>query len=267
MFNQLNNYKKKNFQILKMLHNKKTLHLPAVIFNYRDFESRYLTWSTFTEEYIMNGYAYITEDMDIFLNLFINGKDNSIEKIKLAKSIGLNMLVVHKDLLTNENLRYLNSYRINSDKEILELQKRYFTLINSLRFTKAYEDNNLLILDLDKLNLKIKKCNPIKDLSYNLQIEPRQSNKSIVYTLILKNNNECYLASLYLERYLEGNIFIDDKKNLFFIKLPIVIVPKQEVKITGEVDLKKILNQKKNKSNKIKFVINKFNLHENLFLK
>ncbi len=189
------------------LKNKITLHLPArTLFdqNIGD-ETAYLVWVSQTQENMLNGYSgYFPVDWNILLVKFKDTVD--IDNIKILKALGVQYLVIHKDLL-NKNFR-------------IELTARGESTV--------FEDQYLKIIDLDKINPAITFCN-LKDLSL---IQVRQKDDGNFVGLELQNKNDCYLVNKYEDRYLEFRMSIDSSEQKVQLRLPLVIGPNETVTLS-----------------------------------
>ncbi len=89
-------YQKMQPQLISDLANKVVLHLP--VSNEHNFQpdAKYLTWSTITQEKLVNGY---TGNLPVFWRKFITSFNNTVSDATLArmKSYGVNYLIVHKN--------------------------------------------------------------------------------------------------------------------------------------------------------------------------
>lgn len=194
---------------LSYLKDKNTLHVPFGLNNDLN-ESRYLTWSTLTGEKIFNGYSgFAPKDRNDFINKI---KELNYEALEKLSAIDIDYLIFHKNLITD----FENSY---GDKKLYEIGN-------------IFEDNNLFIVDLKKYNFSTQKCKSRDNLSIQLISTPYLikglENFYYFFTKVrVANNNNCYLVSKFRERYLPFKT--DFRKDIIYLKLPILIEPKEEI--------------------------------------
>lgn len=201
---------KQKYINLKFLENQSTVHVPTYGSN-PEKAIVYLNIDTLTKEKMLNGYSgYFPQDWAILLNEI---DDNfNLSTIKKLSSIGIHYVIFHKDQLPDEYL-----------ENITDITKPYQNI-------KSYEDNDLLIINLDNKNLKPSLCNLINDIDINITNYAKNHglNFNSHYNIILKNKSDCYLPSILNDRYLDINLVVNKKNIHQTIKLPIIIEPFQE---------------------------------------
>ena len=197
---------------LSFLKDKNTIHVP--IGNGNDqYEVRYLNWATKTSEKIFNGYSgYVPSDRNDYINKIINFDKQSLEKIN---AIGIEYIILHKNLIP--------------------LYEDFYAKHEALyKEGKIFEDNEILILDLRKYQFNIKECENRDNLSVQLKSSPFliKGVENFYYffnKIKLVNENNCYFISKFRERYLPFKLKF--REDTIYIKLPILIEPKEEIKI------------------------------------
>ena len=204
---------------LQFLEHKNTIHLPINIPNYGD-DSMYSNWIVYTNEKMMNGNTgYLPPDITSFLMKIKNNLDT--ESIKELKALKINYIILHKNKLKNDKY----------NKNIL-----IFAL-------KKYEDEDILIIDLNKFNYDIKICNFEKDINKTIFLAAVKNSTLTFYAVTLENDNNCYLPSIYTDRYRKISHNSTDFYGNYVVKnvnlrMPILITPFEKVTLTeysGEV--------------------------------
>lgn len=198
------------------LKNKVTFHLPVYTPYDQDVEDglAYLIWLPQTQENMLNGFSgYFPNDWNKLMIKFKEGinKDN----IKTAKALGVQYLVIHKDML-NKNFKM----------DVTNIGK-----------STVFEDQNIRIINLDKIDVTTHFCSLDKD--FNI-VQVRYKDDNDVIGLALQNKNDCYLVNKYQDRYFEFNILVDSKERKVRLKLPLIIEPKETIilsKLTNDLEL------------------------------
>jgi hypothetical protein len=210
---------------LAFLNNKTTIHLPINIPNYGD-DGAYLNWTVYTNEKIMNGNTgYLPPDITNFL-LRIK-KSFSKKEISALKALNINYIVIHKNLLNeNDKKIYLGNHVLYQN-------------------AKAYEDKNILIIDLNKIMLDIKICSFDKDINKDIFLASVKNSNLTFYAVTFKNNSDCYLPNIYFNRYkvidLNSTNFYGNKiVKKVNLRMPILINPFEMIMLSeynGEVKI------------------------------
>ena len=215
--NKINQIGKEN---LSFLEGKATVHLP--VYSIQDADefgrnSTYINWLTQTEEVITNGNtSYLPPDQISFLEQLGNKFDESaLLKLSLLK---VNYVVIHKDLLP-ENL--LSEY----------------TKILSHRV--VFNDRNTLIVDLNEQVLgsanKYSLTAPICILEKDFDIRVTKvldDDLEDTNGLIIQNKADCFLPSIYEDRYRSIKIEIEGVEREASFRVPILIGPKEQIVVS-----------------------------------
>jgi len=158
-------YKQKNSQIFKILKGKNAIHFPIEGETYK--QSIYLTWSTYTDEVLMNGYSgFAPDEWTKITKKMIDTIDK--DSLKIFQLLDIQYIVIHK---TNKNFYINSNFYLNT----------------------IFEDNNIKIISVKK-NKNYVQCLSEKKLSIS---------KELGYKIIVTNNNDCYIINKYVKRYLE----------------------------------------------------------------
>lgn len=200
--------------ILEKLKDKKVLHLP--VFNTTDADnfgnnSGYLNWLTVTKERSVNGNAaYLPADQLKLLDE-VNAKldEDSFKKLKI---LGVDYVVVHKSLIP-------------------DYDKKYAPLDHFYDFGKVFENNDLMVLDLQKYQINYTLCD-FKD--FVKEIKPVMNEEFLMtgYGLSVKNPGNCFLPFLGEERYQKMSTNVDGEKKIVYFRMPILIGPMEEIVLT-----------------------------------
>lgn len=195
---------------LGFLEGKNTVHFP-VYYPEPGLDSIYLNWAARTHEKIVNGNSgYIPTDQAALL-LSLNGEIND-EEIKKLVSIGVDYAIVHKDL---------PGFKSDNYRKFDEDFSQYL----------VFDDNNISVFSLS--NVQVNKC-ASTDLEIRLSTAVVTGTNRQTPILFLKNKNDCYLGSIYTQRYKEeffysAGVFGNPIERSVRFKIPIVIGPYQEV--------------------------------------
>lgn len=197
---------------LFFLRDKNTIHLPISLNNDQN-EAKYLTWATLTSEETFNGYSgYAPPDRNSYIEKIKNFDEKALEKIS---AIEIEYVILHKDLIPS----YKDFYKKEGD----------FYGIGMI-----YENDEILIIDLKKYNFSIKKCKKgdnllVQLISNSTYIKADENFYQLFPKIRLMNNNSCYYVSTFRQRYLPFNF--NFKKDNIYIKLPILMEPREAVEI------------------------------------
>lgn len=209
-----------NLKQLKFLEGKKVLHLPIHIPELGEMSTYTLDWQIISNAKSLNGYSgYVPPNQ---LKFLINLKEKLDEDaLKKLSIINTDYIIIHKDLLGKEAEKYK------------DFNKIYEKII-------IYNKNGFIIFDLKKYPFEFNKCNLEKDIQIDLKMASSKTNNQNFYALLLKNKSNCYLPSIYLNKYKERKFSVNnlygEKINLnFHFKLPPVIEPYQEI-VLSEMD-------------------------------
>ncbi len=192
---------------LQFLEGKKTLHLPIFSIEMDDFgkNSAYLNWLTQTGERIVNGNtSYLPPDQLMFLAQVKAGFDEKV--LSKLKALGVDYLVIHKELLTPRDQQGIST---------------------AFAFDKAVVFNqfNTVIIDLSKYDIKAQIC--LLERDFDIQLESS-------YAMLLTNKADCYLPSIYEDRYRTMNVTVDGQKKTAYFKMPIIVGPGEQVVLSEE---------------------------------
>lgn len=204
---------------LDFLQNSITLHLPVFTIADADIfgkNSIYLNWLTKTHETVVNGNSgYFPPDI---LALLFEANDNLEENTlqKLA-TLGINYLIIHKDLMTDQELN-----RINQSRGLLS-QGKIFDL------------EGIEVIDIAKYNFKTPTCILERDFNFKLSKEAEIDSEKDAYALVLTNTQDCLLVSIYNDRYRKIPVEVNGAKKQAYFKVPILIGPKEQI-VLSELD-------------------------------
>lgn len=193
---------------LDFLQDKVTLHLPIFTLENDQFgkNSAYLNWLTQTGERIINGNtSYLPPDQLMFLDQL---KDSFNEKlISKLIALGADYLIIHKDLLDS--------------KQLESLSKEPF-------FQKgvAFSNSNILIIDLSAYNLSPSLC--VLERDFDIKFG-RVADDETSYALVLTNKGNCFLVSIYEDRYRQIDVTVDGVKRKAHLRMPILVESGQQV--------------------------------------
>jgi len=204
---------------LIFLKDKVTLHLPIIFPDFVVTEGVYHNWRVITNEKLVNMYSgYLPPE---HIKLMMKLKEGvGLEDLKKLKAMGVNYLVMHRDLMDedyykNKVLKYDEIY----DKGVI--------------FNK--EDTK--IIDLNKYDFFIKRCDFDKDLEINLSEAVVSGSSERIKVSTIKNKSDCFYPSIYMDRYKDIDIYQNFIKITVQLKMPYLIEPYQEV-VLGEIKIK-----------------------------
>lgn len=197
---------------LGFLKDQNTIHFPINFDNYQK-EAGYLNWATITDERIFNGYSgYTPSDRNKYLEKIKKIEEGALERLF---AIGIGYVILHKDLFAD----FKKFYNQNGD---------FYNI------GKIFEDDNILIIGLKKYNFNVGSCTGSDELSVQLISTPYliKGSENFYYffnKVRIVNPNNCYFVSTFQERYLPFKTQF--KGDTIYIKLPILIEPKEEIEI------------------------------------
>lgn len=205
------------------LKDKVVLHLP-VKNSYTN--SYYLTLATISNERLVNGYSgYYPNDWFSLMKYYDDFQN--IVNVTDYKAFGINNILIHKSYLSDEDENTLSS-----------LRDFYKNMI-------IVENNDLLVLDLDKAETDYRFCE-IEDVQFSLSKYIIDS--KLNWQALIVNNSDCYIRNLYENRYEKVKVWISDSKyKEFVLKKPLIVLPHTAVRIDGDFKFNNIFL-----SNKIK---------------
>lgn len=199
--------------IAGLLKNRNTMHFPSFVSipNRFYWEVRYLTWSMYTGENLLNSLIYLPRDWIGILSEMDN--HISTDTIRILKSMQAEYLVIHKD--------FYREYIPDKLPEFQHLQNL------DLKEIILFENDAIVILDLSKYTEKISTCTGLVDTDVDLQLSPYViSTLPLPIRLTITNKKGCYLYSPGDNRYLETKISINNsKKAKLYFKIPLLILP------------------------------------------
>jgi len=212
----------KQLNYIKQFNSRVVLHIPT--FSQPILLSKsayYLTWSIFTQEKLMNGSSgYFPFEWRSLLSSI--NENPTMEALMKLKVLGLNHIVVHKKLLTENFPNKLSE--IFNNKDLQEI--------------KVYEDDDLLIYSLENIK-KLPVCKLDSQTIFNSLKKNdfiAKTNKTSNYIFI--NKKDCYLVFLYEDRYQKLDGYYLDKKYIGELKFPLLISPFENATISGIFTLK-----------------------------
>ncbi|MBI4039121.1 hypothetical protein HY384_04150 [Candidatus Daviesbacteria bacterium] len=169
-----------------------------------------LNFGTLTGEKMINGYnGYTPPDAFYFLGSFkIPFEEN---KLKELYAIGIQYIIIHKDLLTAEQVQNLSLNQVFLQKGTI------------------FEKNEIQVVDLEKFAFNIKLCSFDKDFDFKLGFMPNVNPD--IYQLIIENQSGCYLTNTFQDRYRSKVIDKNGVKVTAFIRMPIVIGPFEKISV------------------------------------
>lgn len=194
---------------LNFLKDKVTLHLPTLVED-PGRTGGYLSWVAITGEKMVNGNW---GSFPVFSQVqLLVGMDKKMDEnaLKGLKALGVDFIILHKDLFGDK-------------KEI------YQKFINSFPDSIIYNDDNIQIVDISKLNLEFNLCRIDSDIAIGIQ-KAQLSSLDSTYVVQVENKSDCFLPSKYMEKYkkvnlTQQNLFGNPLKKVFYFNLPPLILP------------------------------------------
>lgn len=201
--------------LFSLLAEKNTIHFP--IYTAGPFNNvRYLNWSTITGETIFNGYSgYFPTDWAKIAEQVKKLDKKALEKLYI---LGIDYLIIHKDLIDQENAKAYNS---NVD----------FFLSGII-----YKDKKIEVIDLKRFSFQASVCN-IRDMRFEIKATsyPVAQISGTIFQFFSKitlvNPKNCYLVSKHQDIYSKIELIVRGKNISLPIKLPIVIEPFEKIEI------------------------------------
>lgn len=194
-------YQSNNESVIKLIAGKKTIHYPLYIEDPR-YNAKYLTWSIYTGETLFNGYSGFAPREWVQLAKQVVSLQNE-NTYKILKAIDVDFIVIHKD-----------EYNLNDPT---------FLRTSFIENMISFEDNNLLILNLDKLpSLPICSYDPVTKIF----VDKSQN-------IIFKNTENCYFVAKYQNKYIKFTPGLKLPNSQVNLRLPIVVQPNEEVNLSN----------------------------------
>lgn len=200
-------------QQLTTLAGKKAIHFPIRTLGSDGLDSAYLNWAAVTSEKIVNGNA--ASYMPLEQYTFLAGLQGKLDESSLKKlaAVNVEMVIIHRNLFSAQDP--------NID---------FQPLPQSL----MYDDGNTIIFDLGKYHFDVKKCSLENDFDLNFKAALIPQLMQTVHVLDLKNKSDCYLPSIYKDKYrstdFNGQDFYGNTlKRKAYFKLPVLIGPFEEI--------------------------------------
>ena len=191
----------------KFLNNKGTLHFPP---GYLFDEARYLNFGTVTYEKMINGYnSYMPPDWFAFMKSYQKSLEE--DDLKKLKAIGIQYIIIHKDMLSKQQIQNLSSNQTIIQKGTI------------------FDKNGIQVISLDNLAFDIKLCSFDKDFDFILK-QVSSVNTSF-YQLSIENQSDCYLTSTLQDRYRSKIVYKNGIKTTAFIRMPIIIAPFEKISV------------------------------------
>ncbi|MDD2822557.1 MAG: hypothetical protein PHQ59_00585 [Candidatus Daviesbacteria bacterium] len=193
------------------LNGKGTLHFPTL---YLGETAKYLNFGTITHEKMINGYSgYTPPDWGSFMTAYKTSLEE--EDLKKLNIIGIQYIIIHKDMLSKEQAQNLLRNQAIIQKGTI------------------FDKNGIQIINLDNLVFDFKLCNFDYDFDFKLERRTSSANTGF-YHLSIENQNDCYLTSTLQNRYRSKIVYQDDIKTTAYIRMPIVIAPFEKINIDEE---------------------------------
>lgn len=196
---------------LSFLRDKNVLHLPIIFPDFVQTEGVYHNWRIVTGEKIVNMHSgYNPQDQ---INLLL----------KLKEGVGLNEL---------KNLAALNVHYVILHKDLIDVGQYNSRFKDSEGFFQKgtiFNKEDTQIIDLSKFDFDIKKCDFNNDFDKDVKQAAVLNTNIQTNVLVLKNKSDCFLPSIYNDRYKSMNLYINFIKYTANFRLPILIEPYQEV--------------------------------------
>lgn len=189
------------------LNGKSTLHFPR---SYLGEEARYLTFGTITHEKMINGYSsYMPPDWFSFMDSFKKSLEE--DDLKKLKIIGIQYIIIHKDILSKEQAQNLSRNQTFLQKGTI------------------FDKNGIQIISLDNFVFDFKLCSIDRDFDFILE---RLSSFNVnFYLLNIENKSDCYLTSILQNRYRSKIIYGNGTAKTAFIRMPIIIAPFEKISV------------------------------------
>ena len=209
VFNKLDSLGEGKMAFLK---NKIVFHLPIYTISDADVfgNNSYSTnWATRTGERVVNGNSgFFPADQ---LSFLFGAQDNfNEEALRKLLVLGVNYVVFHKDLMPPA------------------YESALFEELQGYEDKVVFEDVDITIVDLGKYNFPFHVCSFPQD--FNVRVtEDQDLDTSTSYALILRNKSNCYLPSIYWDRYRHLVIEIDGQKRTAELKLPLLVEPGEQI--------------------------------------
>jgi len=195
---------------LEFLKDKLTIHYPSHLDRNFPDEAGYLNWATVTKEKLVNGYSgYYPPDFYYFM-LDFNKSNLSDTSIKKLKSLGVEYLVIHEELLSSKENEFVK---------------------NNLKSTESatvLKQENESIINLEQINPPVTVCNTKDSLGFSF-VSPLiiQFGKPIFSIARLENRNSCFYVTPKEQRYLKVHYRVGKREGDSFLILPILIEPQR----------------------------------------
>ena len=191
------------------------MHLPIIFPDFAVTEGVYHNWRVITGEKIVNMYSgYLPPD---HIKLLMKLKEGvGLEDLKRLKAIGVNYLVIHKDLMDE-------GYYENKVQKYDEIYEKGV----------VFNQEDTRVIDLNKYGFDIKRCDFDKDLQINFNEAVVSGTSEKTKILTIKNRSDCFYPSIYMDRYREINVYQNFIKVTVQIKMPYLLEPYQEVVLSG----------------------------------
>lgn len=204
-------------QNLGFLKDKVTIHLP--IYDTSDADNfgnnaTYTNWITKTREKLINGdTSYLPPDQLMFLSE-VKQKMLDSDVISMLKALKTDYVIIHKDLLSPQ------------EKVLFAKQQSFFQNAFDL------DTGDIAIINLGRINLNPKLCTFEKDFDIQLgkaKTDIETLNEKQTYAMVIKNTGDCYMPSIYEDRYRQIDVTIDGIKKKANVRMPIIIRPGEDV--------------------------------------
>lgn len=199
---------------LSFLAGKNTFHFPLYSPDLKtSYDSVYLNWAAITREKTVNGNPASFVPLEQLT--FLSGLANKVseENLKDLTAIGVDYVIIHTGLLTSPQ----------SGGQYSKFQEE--TVLN---------EDGIIILDMNKFSFNIPKCDFNKDLKIDYKAVIHPQLLQTLYIVTIKNNSDCYLPSIYNEKYKTidysgTNLYGEKSNQKLYLKLPVLVKPYEEI--------------------------------------
>lgn len=189
------------------LNGKSTLHFP---FGYLGEEASYLTFGTVTQEKMINGYSsYMPPDWFEFMDPFKKSLEE--DDLKKLKIIGIQYIIIHKDLLSKQQAQNLSQNQ------------------TTLKKGTIFDKSGIQIISLDNFDFDFKLCSIEEDLDFIL--ERFSSFSANYYKLNIESKSDCYLTNTLQNRYLSQVVYDEGTAKTARIRMPIIVAPFEKISV------------------------------------
>lgn len=197
---------------LAFLRGNVTLHLPTYVPIFYNAESRYLSINTLLDDRMVNCDPSSFSPVDMMDFLLRLSKRIGPDALAGLKASGVRYIVVHKDFL-----------------------KRDFHQTYIGGPGTVFEDENVSVLDLDRLPSHPVLCSIRDDFAVIVRFPPVALGGVVHYSVTLANRGDCYLSSRFEDQYIPVDIRLNGKRYSEYLALPFLIGPREQETLLGQI--------------------------------